>query len=128
MSGTVIAALMRGRAAAASASGTATRINSQPTASSCRICSTVAATSLVVYLPRGSDGAALLWRSRPDSPVFAVPVRRVLSLVALLASLLVFAVLLREEPREQIRLGALMFGGLIGAAVLLGWIMYPFPL
>jgi heme A synthase len=41
---------------------------------------------------------------------------------------LVFAVLLREEPREQIRLGALMFGGLIGAAVLLGWIMYPFPL
>ena len=41
---------------------------------------------------------------------------------------LVFAVLLREEPREQIRLGALMFVGLICAAVLLGWIMYPFPL
>jgi hypothetical protein len=58
------------------------------------LCLVVAAASLVVYLPRGSDGAALLWRSRPDSPVFAVPVRRVLSLVALLASLLVFAVLL----------------------------------
>jgi heme A synthase len=40
----------------------------------------------------------------------------------------VFAALLREEPREQLRLGAMMFGGLIGAAVLLGWIMYPFPL
>ena len=41
---------------------------------------------------------------------------------------LVFAVLLREDPREQMRLAAMMFGGLIGAAVLLGWIMYPFPL
>ncbi len=41
---------------------------------------------------------------------------------------LVFAVLLREEPREQMRLGAMMFGGLVGAAVLLGWMMYPFPL
>ena len=50
--------------------------------------------SLLVYLPRGSDGAALLWRSGPDSPVYAVPVRRVLALVTLLASLLVFAVLL----------------------------------
>src|SRR6476660_138910 len=47
MSGTVIAALMRGSAAAASSSGTATRISSHPAASSCRICSTVVATSLV---------------------------------------------------------------------------------
>src|SRR5689334_12184170 len=47
MSGTVIAALMRGRAAAASASGTATRINSHPAVSNWRICSTVAVTSLV---------------------------------------------------------------------------------
>src|SRR4029079_3157881 len=47
MSGTVIAALMRGSAAAASSSGTATRISSHPAASSCRICSTVVVTSLV---------------------------------------------------------------------------------
>jgi hypothetical protein len=58
------------------------------------ICGGVAVVSLLVYLPRGSDGAALLWRSGPDSPIYAVPVRRVLALVALLASLLVFAVLL----------------------------------
>jgi len=40
----------------------------------------------------------------------------------------VFAALLREEPREQLRFGALMFGSLVGAAIVLGWIMYPFPL
>jgi heme A synthase len=41
---------------------------------------------------------------------------------------LVFAALLRDDPREQIRFGALMFGSLVGAAVVLGWLMYPFPL
>ena len=41
---------------------------------------------------------------------------------------LVFAVLLRDERREQLRYGALMFGSLVGAAVALGWLMYPFPL
>jgi heme/copper-type cytochrome/quinol oxidase subunit 4 len=40
---------------------------------------------------------------------------------------LVFAVLLRDEPREQLRTGALMFGGFIAAAVVLGWLMYPMP-
>ena len=58
------------------------------------LCLVVAAGSVLVYLPRGRDGAALLWRSGPDSPVYAVPVRRVLAVVTLLASLLVFAVLL----------------------------------
>jgi heme/copper-type cytochrome/quinol oxidase subunit 4 len=43
---------------------------------------------------------------------------------ALLVSL-VFAVLLRDEPREQIRTGARMFGSFIAAALVLGWIMYP---
>ena len=43
---------------------------------------------------------------------------------ALLVSL-VFAVLLRDEPREQLRAGARMFGGFIAAALVLGWIMYP---
>ena len=41
---------------------------------------------------------------------------------------LVFAVLLRDEPRVQLRTGALMFGGFIAAAVVLGWLMYPLPL
>lgn len=41
---------------------------------------------------------------------------------------LVFAVLLRDEPRVQLRTGAMMFGGFIAAAVVLGWLMYPLPL
>ena len=41
---------------------------------------------------------------------------------------LVFGVLLRDEPREQLRTGALMFGGFIAAAFVLGWLMYPLPL
>lgn len=48
-------------------------------------------------------------------------------LFALFVSL-VFVVLMRDEPREQLRLGALMVGGFVGAAVLLGWLMYPLPL
>ena len=40
----------------------------------------------------------------------------------------VFAALMRDDPAEQLRLGARMFAGFVGAAVLLGWLMYPFPL
>lgn len=40
----------------------------------------------------------------------------------------VFAVLLRDEPREQLRTGAMMFGGFVAAALVLGWLMYPLPL
>ena len=40
----------------------------------------------------------------------------------------VFAALGRDEPREQLRTGALMFAGFVAAAVVLGWILYPFPL
>jgi len=32
------------------------------------------------------------------------------------------------RARDQMRLGALMLAGFVGAAVLLGWLMYPFPL
>lgn len=39
-----------------------------------------------------------------------------------------FAVLLRDEPRAQARLGGIMFGGFVAAALLLGWLMYPLPL
>ena len=41
---------------------------------------------------------------------------------------LVFAVLLRDDLREQLRLGGLMLLGFLGSAVLLGWLIYPLPL
>lgn len=36
----------------------------------------------------------------------------------------VFATLTREEPREQVRMGARLFVGLVGGAYALGWILY----
>ena len=41
---------------------------------------------------------------------------------------LVFAVIARDDAREQIKLGGLMFAGFIASAFVLGWLMYPFPL
>ena len=41
---------------------------------------------------------------------------------------LVFATISKDEPREQLRFGGMMFGGFLVAAVVLGWLMYPFPL
>lgn len=41
---------------------------------------------------------------------------------------LVFAVLLRDQPREQLKSGAMMLGGFVVAAFILGWLMLPFPL
>jgi hypothetical protein len=41
---------------------------------------------------------------------------------------LVFAVLGKDDLKEQLRLGGLMFAGFLVAAVVLGWLMYPFPL
>ena len=40
----------------------------------------------------------------------------------------VFANLMRDEPREQLRLAVLLVASFVGGAVLLGWLMYPFPL
>lgn len=40
----------------------------------------------------------------------------------------VFAALLREQPREQLAIGAKMLGGMLAAALVLGWLMRPFPL
>jgi heme A synthase len=50
-----------------------------------------------------------------------------LVLFSLLVSL-VFAVLLRDDPREQLRFGGLVFGGFVLSAIVLGWLMYPFPI
>jgi hypothetical protein len=46
---------------------------------------------------------------------------------ALIVSI-VFATLVKDQRREQIRTGAMMFGGFLAAAVVLAWLMYPFPL
>lgn len=39
----------------------------------------------------------------------------------------VFAMLMKDQPREQLRFGAMVFGGFIVTALVLGWLMYPFP-
>jgi heme A synthase len=41
---------------------------------------------------------------------------------------LVFAVLMRDDPREQLKTGAMMLAAFVATAYLLGWLMYPFPL
>jgi hypothetical protein len=41
---------------------------------------------------------------------------------------LVFAVIARDDAREQIKLGGLMFAGFVASAIVLSWLMYPFPL
>ena len=38
----------------------------------------------------------------------------------------VFAVLMKDEPRAQVRFGAMVFAGFMVSAVVLGWLMYPF--
>lgn len=52
----------------------------------------------------------------------------VLMLIFSLCVSAVFAGLLREEPREQVALGLRMFGAMIAAALVLGWVMFPFPI
>jgi len=50
-----------------------------------------------------------------------------LALFAFFVSL-VFAVIAKDDAREQLRFGGMMFGGFLAAAIVLGWLMYPFPL
>jgi hypothetical protein len=50
-----------------------------------------------------------------------------LLLFALFVSV-VFAALMRDEPREQLRFGVRLLAGFIGAALILSWLMYPLPL
>ena len=51
----------------------------------------------------------------------------VMALFALFLSV-VFAALMRDEPREQIHLGLRLFGALVGGGILAGWLLYPLPL
>ena len=40
---------------------------------------------------------------------------------------IVFSVLMRDEPREQVRLGLRMLAGLVGGGILVGWLLFPLP-
>jgi len=50
-----------------------------------------------------------------------------LALFAFFVSL-VFAVIAKDDARAQLRFGGMMFAGFLAAAIVLGWLMYPFPL
>jgi hypothetical protein len=50
-----------------------------------------------------------------------------LTLFSLFVSI-VFAVLTRDDPKEQLRFGARLLAGFLGAAIVLSWLMYPLPL
>jgi hypothetical protein len=39
----------------------------------------------------------------------------------------VFATLLRDDPRGRLRFGLLAFAAFVVSAVVVGWLMYPFP-
>jgi len=49
-----------------------------------------------------------------------------MALFALYVSI-VFAALTRDDPREQLRFGAKLFAGFIGAGIVAGWVLYPLP-
>ena len=40
---------------------------------------------------------------------------------------LVFAVIAKDDLREQARFGGLMFVGFMVVAIVVGWLMFPFP-
>jgi hypothetical protein len=50
-----------------------------------------------------------------------------LTLFAFFVSL-VFALLTKDNPRDQIQFGGTLFAGFLVAAIVLGWLMFPFPL
>ena len=40
----------------------------------------------------------------------------------------VFAVIAKDDMREQLKFGGMMFAGFLASAFVLGWVMRPFPL
>lgn len=40
----------------------------------------------------------------------------------------VFALISKDDAKEQLRFGGMLFAGFLASAVVLGWLMYPFPL
>jgi heme A synthase len=53
-----------------------------------------------------------------------------LLLLAVFAALVssVFAALMKDDPRAQLKTGGWMFAAFLGVAIVLGWLMYPLPL
>ena len=49
-----------------------------------------------------------------------------LALFAFFVSL-VFALIAKDDAREQLRFGGMLFAGFLLSAVVLGWLMFPFP-
>ena len=41
---------------------------------------------------------------------------------------IVFATLMRDEPRDQALFGLRLFGGFMAAGIVIGWLLYPLPL
>ena len=52
----------------------------------------------------------------------------VLMVIFSLCVSVVFAGLLRDDAQAQLVIGAKMFGGMLVAALVLGWLMLPFPI
>jgi hypothetical protein len=50
-----------------------------------------------------------------------------LALFALFVSI-IFAVIAKDDAREQVRFGGMLFSGFLVTAIVLGWLMYPLPL
>jgi hypothetical protein len=40
---------------------------------------------------------------------------------------LVFAVIAKDDFRDQVRFGGLMFAGFLVVGIVVGWLMFPFP-
>ena len=40
---------------------------------------------------------------------------------------LVFALIAKDDVREQLRFGGMMFAGFLASAFVLGWLLFPFP-
>jgi len=89
------------------------------------LCLVVAAGAILAFLPRGADGAAILWRAGPDSPVYAIPLHRVIAAVIALLSLLLFDVLLTACGGRLVGVGedanSMPVTGLFGAVA--AWVM-----
>ena len=53
-----------------------------------------------------------------------------LSLMLLFAGFvsLIFAVLMKDEPADQAKLGGILFASFVATALVLGWVLFPFPL
>jgi hypothetical protein len=39
-----------------------------------------------------------------------------------------FATMMRDDVGDQLRLGARLFAGFVGAGIVIGWLLYPLPL